>query len=66
MWCLYCKLRRAYYTLFLNFLFFFKKKLARRTRRRAMELQPRKHHASLQRIRAKIDQVSLEEPFGVT
>ena len=42
------------------------KKIAKRTRRRAMELQPRKHHASMRRIRAKNDQVSLEDTFSVT
>ena len=35
--------------LFIDRSFFFSK-TARRTRRRAMELQPRKHHASQQRI----------------
>ena len=45
---------------------FLKKKIARRTRRRSMELQPRNDHASLQRIRAKNDQVSLEDKFRVT
>ena len=64
MWCFHRKLRHTHYTLLLIFLSF--SKLARRTRRRAVELQPRKHHASLQRIRAKNDQVSLEDTFGVT
>ena len=61
MWCFHRKSPRPYHTLSP-----WLQKIAKRTRRRAMELQPRKHHASMRRIRAKNDQVSLEDTFSVT